>query len=129
MGKLETRHQRKRGSGETGCREVLTWGDGVGKWVAAEVGVRWWWDLGVDGECSQNAIYLEVEDNKEKEMRNQIIVEVEEYKQQFHEKRRQDCATNKAQNRERETLPKKPRKVPQGRKSTILESNSGDYSS
>ncbi|GER41561.1 clathrin light chain protein [Striga asiatica] len=52
----------------------------------------------------QNAIYLEEKEKKEKELRNQIIAEAEEYKQKFYEKRNQTCETNKAENREREKV-------------------------
>ncbi|XP_022720489.1 clathrin light chain 1-like [Durio zibethinus] len=52
----------------------------------------------------QNAILLEEKEKKEKELRNQIIEEAEEYKRAFYEKREKTIETNKTNNREREKL-------------------------
>ncbi|KAL5793805.1 hypothetical protein ACOSP7_002399 [Xanthoceras sorbifolium] len=52
----------------------------------------------------QNAIHLEDKEKREKEMRNQIIDEAEEYIRSFYEKRGKNMETNKANNREREKL-------------------------
>ncbi|XP_027111756.1 clathrin light chain 2-like [Coffea arabica] len=51
-----------------------------------------------------NAIRLEEKEKREKEIRNQIILEGEEYKQAFYEKRKVNIETNKNNNREKEKL-------------------------
>lgn len=56
--------------------------------------------------CSQNAIFLEEKEKKEKEMRNQIIHEANEYIRTFYEKRKQNYETTKAHNRESEKVRK-----------------------
>ncbi|CAI8619450.1 unnamed protein product [Vicia faba] len=52
----------------------------------------------------KNAIHLEEKEKREKEMRNQIIKEAEDYKEAFHEKRKLNSETNKQNNREKEKI-------------------------
>lgn len=47
---------------------------------------------------------LEKKEQKEKELRAQIIAEAEEFKKAFFEKRIQNCASNMVNNREREKV-------------------------
>lgn len=59
----------------------------------------------------QYAIYLEEKEN-EKEMRNEIIKEAEEYKKAFTEKGRVNCEKNKTR-KTREDIPSQSREAPQ----------------
>ncbi|KAK2385135.1 clathrin light chain [Trifolium repens] len=52
----------------------------------------------------KNAIHLEEKEKREKEMRNQIIKEAEDFKEAFYEKRKLNCETNKKNNREKEKI-------------------------
>ncbi|CAN4092018.1 unnamed protein product [Withania somnifera] len=51
-----------------------------------------------------NAIRLEENEKREKEIRNQIIEEGEEHKKAFYEKRKLNIETNKTNNRDKENL-------------------------
>ncbi|KAB1215378.1 Clathrin light chain 2 [Morella rubra] len=52
----------------------------------------------------QNAIRLEEKERNEKEVLNQIIDEADEYKVDFHMRRKITCENNKATNKEKEKL-------------------------
>ncbi|XP_057455492.1 clathrin light chain 1-like [Lotus japonicus] len=52
----------------------------------------------------KNAIHLEEKEKREKEMRNQIIKEAEDFKEAFYAKRKLNCETTKTNNREREKI-------------------------
>lgn len=54
--------------------------------------------------CRLNAIRLEEKEAREKEMRNQIIIEAEEFKVGFYEKRKLNVETNQTTNREKEKV-------------------------
>lgn len=51
-----------------------------------------------------NAVLLEEKEKKEKELRNQIIEEANQFKEDFHKKRELTCENNKAANREKEKV-------------------------
>ncbi|KAL0740139.1 hypothetical protein Bca4012_081652 [Brassica carinata] len=52
----------------------------------------------------QNAVQLEEKEKREMEMRNQMIKEAIQFKEDFHKKRELTCENNRAANREKEKL-------------------------
>lgn len=54
--------------------------------------------------CSQNAELLKIKEEKEKELREDIYKEADDYKIAFHEKRKVNSEMNKIHNREREKV-------------------------
>jgi GTPase involved in cell partitioning and DNA repair len=49
-------------------------------------------------------MFLEDKEKKEKEQREQIIAEAQQYKEAFYEKQKLNVETNKVQNREKEKV-------------------------